>query len=154
MRDDEHLRLLALFHYIYAGLTGLFSCFPMVYLGLGVVMISGGIKDRSGQGPPPELGWFFVIFAAAFILLGWVYASCVALAGRYLTRRRGYWFCFIVACLSCAFAPLGTVLGVFTLIVLLRPSVKAAFGVGGPYPREVRYDYDPAAPGDRYYPAE
>ena len=35
-----------------------------------------------------------------------------------------------MAAISCAFMPFGTVLGVFTLIVLLRPGVKELFGVG------------------------
>jgi hypothetical protein len=32
-----------------------------------------------------------------------------------------------VAALCCAFFPFGTVLGVFTILVLVRPSVKALF---------------------------
>ena len=41
-------------------------------------------------------------------------------------------FCVVVAAISCCFTPLGTVLGVFTLIVLFRPSVKALFGLDAP----------------------
>jgi hypothetical protein len=33
-----------------------------------------------------------------------------------------------VACVSCVFMPIGTILGVFTILVLSRPSVKSAFG--------------------------
>jgi hypothetical protein len=33
----------------------------------------------------------------------------------------------VIAAIQCAFTPFGTVLGVFTLIVLVRPSVKALF---------------------------
>jgi hypothetical protein len=32
-----------------------------------------------------------------------------------------------MACVACLSVPLGTVLGVFTIIVLMRPSVKALF---------------------------
>ena len=35
--------------------------------------------------------------------------------------------CMIVAGLSCMMMPFGTVLGVFTLLVLLKPQVKALF---------------------------
>jgi hypothetical protein len=34
-----------------------------------------------------------------------------------------------MAAISCIFMPFGTVLGVFTIIVLLRPSVKELFAV-------------------------
>jgi hypothetical protein len=50
-------------------------------------------------------------------------------AGRSLARRKRYLFCLIVAGTMCVMCnPLGTVLGVFTIVVLLRPSVKELFG--------------------------
>jgi hypothetical protein len=54
----------------------------------------------------------------------------MAVAGRMLQRRRGYTYCVVMAAIACAFTPIGAVLGVFTLIVLLRPSVKALFRRG------------------------
>jgi hypothetical protein len=39
-------------------------------------------------------------------------------------------FCLAMAGIEAALCmPLGTVLGIFTIIVLMRPSVKQAFGV-------------------------
>ena len=55
------------------------------------------------------------------------YALSLFLAARYLAARRRHMFCVVVAAISCAFSPLGTVLGVFTLIVLYRPSVREQF---------------------------
>jgi hypothetical protein len=55
-------------------------------------------------------------------------ATCEIAAARLLQRRHGYRFIFAVACLECLGFPFGTVLGVFTLVVLLRPSVKQLFG--------------------------
>ena len=50
------------------------------------------------------------------------------LVGRGLAQRKRYMFCLVVACVECLFMPFGTVLGVFTIIVLSRDSVKALFG--------------------------
>jgi hypothetical protein len=36
-------------------------------------------------------------------------------------------FCLVMAGIQCIFMPFGTVLGVFTIIVLMRNSVKEAF---------------------------
>lgn len=36
-------------------------------------------------------------------------------------------FVFVMACVQCANVPFGTALGVFTILVLQRPSVKALF---------------------------
>ena len=51
------------------------------------------------------------------------------IAGRSLAKRCHYWFAFVVACLECLFVPFGTILGVFTLIVLSRNSAKELFGL-------------------------
>ena len=45
----------------------------------------------------------------------------------YLAARRRWLFCMIIAGIQCAFVPLGTVLGIFTLIVLQRDSVRRLF---------------------------
>jgi len=54
-------------------------------------------------------------------------AICILIARRALAKRTRYWFVFVVACIECLFMPFGTVLGVFTLIVLSRESVKKLF---------------------------
>ncbi|KAF0179068.1 MAG: hypothetical protein FD161_1561 [Limisphaerales bacterium] len=125
-QDAEHLRLLTVFHYVVGGLTALFACFPFIHLGIGVFMLlkPEAFKPR----PPPEfLAWIFVVFAAGMILAGWTLALLFVLAGRNLSRRRRYLFCQVVAGVGCIFMPFGTVLGVFTLLVLARPSVRELF---------------------------
>ncbi|PYI82572.1 MAG: hypothetical protein DMF09_14100 [Verrucomicrobia bacterium] len=56
-----------------------------------------------------------------------VFALFLTFAGRSLSRRKHYWFAFVVACIECIFIPFGTILGVFTIIVLSRESVKTLF---------------------------
>jgi hypothetical protein len=76
----------------------------------------------------PELfGWIFIVVAAAMMLFYWALAVLLFVAAGRLRERRGHTFCLVVAGLSCLFQPLGMVLGVFTFIVLLRPSVREAF---------------------------
>lgn len=132
-QDREHLHLLSIFHYIVAALTALFALLPLFHLLLGWTMITRGL-DAAGQRDPfgPVIGWLFVFFASGAIALGLAFAVCLAVAGRDLAQQRGYTFCLVVAAISCLFVPFGSVLGVFTLIVLLRTSVKALFGVPPP----------------------
>lgn len=128
--DRDHLRLLSIFHYVVAALAALFSCIFLVHFGLGATMAF----DATAFGPdppPPFVGVLLMVFGGAAVLVGWSYAVCVALAGRSLARGERYSFCLVMAAISCALMPFGTVLGVFTLLVLLRPSVKPLFGVGG-----------------------
>jgi len=125
-KDLEHLKWLSIGFYVYAGLTALFACFPIIHLVLGIAMITGQMDDGKNS-PPPFFGWFFVGFAAIFILVGWALAIASLFAGKYLKQQKNYTFIFVMAVISCMFAPLGTVLGIFTIIVLLRDSVKHLF---------------------------
>lgn len=127
-QDEEHLRLLSIFHYVVGGMTALFACIPFIHLALGIALVSGAFPVQPGrQGPPPFLGWLFIGIASVFILAGWALAISIFTAGRLLARRSRYMYCFVVAAIECILMPYGTVLGVFTIIVLNRPSVKALF---------------------------
>ncbi|MFM6408142.1 MAG: hypothetical protein ACKPGT_27195, partial [Microcystis sp.] len=64
-----------------------------------------------------------------FFILGEVFAIATIVSGRFLKRRQRYWFSFVMACILCLFTPLGTILGVFTIIVLSRQSVKELYGL-------------------------
>jgi hypothetical protein len=128
--DAEHLRLLAIFHYVVAGFAFLFSFLPLLYAAMGSFFVYAARHGthQPGQEPPPAVvGWIFVGFGCAFFLLGLAIAICILFAGRALARRKHYGFALVVACVECLFLPFGTILGIFTLIVLSRPSAKALF---------------------------
>jgi hypothetical protein len=127
--DSEHLRLLAIFHYVVAGLAAFFSLFPLLYSAMGVFMLYAAHHPGPGnQEPPPAIvGWIFIVLGALFFLAGLAMAICVLIAGRSLAQQRRYWFSLVVACIECLFMPFGTILGVFTIIVLSRESVKTLF---------------------------
>ena len=127
-QDDQHLQLLSIFHYVVGGLLALFSLFPLIHLAMGLGMLTGSFSaDGAGDAEMRMVGGFFVAFAAAFILAGLALAGCVVATGVFLARRTHYTFCLVIAGVECIFMPFGTVLGVFTLVVLLRDPVKAQF---------------------------
>jgi hypothetical protein len=125
-KDAEQLKLLATFHYVLAAVGALFACLPLLHVGLGIMMITRPdwmTNGHKASAPPAFFGYFIVAMAAFFILLGWTMAVCTFLSGRYLNQRRRRTFSFVVAAILCVFMPLGTVLGVFTLVVLSKESV-------------------------------
>ena len=128
-QDQEHLKLLSIFHYIVGGLAALFAFFPIIHLILGILFIvaPNRITGSGGQPPPPFIGWIFAIIGGGLMILGWAFAVCLIMAGRFIAKRKHYIFCLVMAGLNCLFMPFGTVLGVFTIIVLIRPSVKELF---------------------------
>ena len=130
-QDKEHLKLLSIFHYVVGGMITLFSCIPIIHLimGISIILMPESMTDGRGEGPPAFLGWFFVLFPLVFILCGWILGACVIYAGICLGKFKKHTFCLIMAGIVCLFMPVGTVLGVFTIIVLLRPAVKDLFSL-------------------------
>jgi len=129
-QDKEHLRLLAIFHYVVAGLAALFSFFPLLYTTVGAIFIFAARHGtpKPGEELPPEfLGWIFIVLGALFFLAGVTMAICILIAGRSLSLCKRYSFALVMACIECLFMPFGTILGVFTIVVLSRESVKALF---------------------------
>jgi len=129
-QDAEHLRLLSIFHYVVAGVAGFCSFFPLLYMVLGFVFVVLSHRPPTNptqEVPPAALGWAFVGLGIFLFLLGVTFALVLVLAGRSLSRRKRYWFVFVVACIECIFIPFGTILGVFAIIVLSRESVKTLF---------------------------
>jgi hypothetical protein len=133
-QDDEHLKLLSVFHYVVGGITALFASFPALHVIVGLIMVFAPFPAEAEGEPPPELfGWFFVVAGAVMVVIGWTIALVILTAGRFLARRKHHLFCLVVAGVECLFFPFGTVLGVFTIIVLMRPSVQQAFEANGPW---------------------
>lgn len=123
--DIQYLNLLSTFHYIVAGIMALVSCMYMIG---GYAMVSGRFfPGPNGAAPPPFVAWIFGVTTAVATVAGWTLAVCVVIAARKLRSRRNRIFCMVVAAIECTFTPFGTVLGVFTIIVLNKNSVKQVF---------------------------
>jgi hypothetical protein len=130
-QDDSQLRLLSVLHYVLAALSAFFSSFFLIHVAWGISIWRGVSLFPSPPhgGPPVPFGIMMMFIGGAAVLAGWIFAACLVVAGRSLAARRRYIFCLVVAALACVLCnPLGIGLGVFTFIVLLRPSVKELFG--------------------------
>src|SRR5438874_3174269 len=132
-QDKEHLRLLAIFHYIVAGLAALFSFFPLLYTTVGAIFIFAARHGTAKPGeelPPEFVGWIFAVIGSVLFLIGLAMTICILIAGRSLALCKRYSFALVMACIECLFIPFGTILGVFTIVALSRESVKALFLTG------------------------
>lgn len=127
--DAEHLRLLSIFHFVSSGIAFMGVVFSSVYLLiLQMVFSNPDVWAKSQQGPPPaELMAIFRWFIGVFLLWFLVGAVANLLSGLYMRSRRHRTFSMVVAGLNCVHIPLGTILGVFTFIVLGRESVRQLY---------------------------
>jgi hypothetical protein len=125
--DAQHLRYLTIAHYVGAAITALFACFPLIYFSVGLIFLFNLPTTEGGDPFPVQLFGLMFALIGGMAMLGWAFAALIFVAGRSLAARKRYTFCFVMAALCCASFPLGTVLGVFTILVLTRPTVKAMF---------------------------
>jgi hypothetical protein len=130
-QDLDQIKILSIFHFVVAGIAALFACFPIFHLLMGISMLTGSFfpndTPTNMSFPFSLFGLMFTIIPAAMILFGWAFAISLAISGYFLFKKQHYMFCMIMAGICCIFMPFGTVLGVFTIIVLIRPSVKELF---------------------------
>ena len=140
-QDEDNLRLISIFHYVLGGVTILGASVFLIHFGMGLAMLlnPAWMAGKNGDAPPAFMGWMFTLMGGAAVTLGWTLGAFTIHAGRCLAKRNSYNLAFVLACLNCLHAPMGTALGVFTILVLSRPSVKALFGVPGAAPT-----YDPS----------
>ena len=128
--DTQHLKLLSVLHYIGAGFALLGVIFTVLHYLMFSTMMSNPdfFKDSPPGTPAPQefwqiMRWFYAVCGA------WLVSSLVlnVLAGIYLRAKKHRTLCIVVAALNCLHVPLGTILGIFTIVVLARSSVREAF---------------------------
>ncbi len=130
-RDYEHLRLLTLFHTILGILIILFSSIFIIHavLGLTIFLHPASFGGPAKNQPPPAFGLLFFLLGGLFVLGGWFLGALTIYAGQCLRMRKKYTFIQVIEALLCFFiTPFGTALGIFTLLTLNQPTVKAMFG--------------------------
>lgn len=142
LTDVENLKVLTLCHFILGGVTALFSCVFILYIVIGLMLAHNpnaftpapttsapsSASVPAALGFPPTMGYLFAVIGTLAVLGGWTLGGLTAYAGRCMQARRRYLYILIIAGCNCAFMmPLGTVLGVFTFIVMARPTVRALF---------------------------
>lgn len=129
--DLEHLRLLKMFFYLKAGVTALFaSLFIFHFIFMVILAVNPSMfGETKGSGEFPAL--VFGIVIGLFICLGWLIAILSAYAGKCIGQRKNRGLIYTMAAINCLFIPYGTALGIFTFMVMNRPSVKTLFSAGG-----------------------
>lgn len=130
--DDEHLRLLALFHYISGGLGILFSSMFIVHAAVMGFLAANADKFQglSGNKAAAIPAGFFIVLAVVFgllVFLGIAYGVAQIYSGRLISQGKYRMFSLVVAVPNLLFIPYGTLLSVMTLIVLNRESVRQRY---------------------------
>ncbi len=126
-KNLENLRVLGIFYYVVAAFAAMIALIPMIHLTIGSVLLIVSLVNPKVMFPLTFVGGVFVLVASFLILLGATFGICLFFAGRFLRQTRHYYFCLVMGGVACVFFPWGTVLGVFTLVLLSKEEVKSLF---------------------------
>jgi hypothetical protein len=128
MSPDRKIRTLAICYYAYAAYIAI--------VGLGVlVVLLAMFPFAFGLGKPPlqtpeaqrQIASTLHLVSALIGALAAAQAVAYAWAARMLNQRRGRVLTIVLGCLALGSLPIGTALGVFTLVVLLDDAVAMQF---------------------------
>jgi hypothetical protein len=131
--EEQQLRVLEVLHYALGGITAAFFPFGLYFLYEGWGLMHPPPEERIAYRPGQEL-LDPVLWGAALVTLGvlWVtlclmHGGLLAYVGRCIARRRRRLFSVVFSIFDLTYAPLGSALGIYALVVLSRPKVKAMF---------------------------
>ena len=131
-KDREHLKLLAIFHFVFAGLALVGRGLPWCPLPPSCTRSSRILRCGNRRARPCPQGfldafiWFY-LFMGVVLLTGLVLN---VLSGLFLWQKRNRVFSLVIGGLNCLQIPFGTALGVFTILVLSRDSVRQMYAGG------------------------
>lgn len=125
----QTLDLLAIFHYVLAGLMYLKGTISVIFMGIGTIAVSGVIADQPHDMAETlvVLGLLFFAAPMIFLVIAWTAATLVLFAGRRIAKRTNLTYCQVIAGLECLCFPFGTILGIISLITLTKAEAKEIF---------------------------
>ena len=132
-RDGEHLKLLRIFHFVVGGIAIAFaSLFVLHAVFSFVLFFNPEIFPTPPETPPfPDqarpMFLMLAIMASVYVVGGWIVGLLIIISGFRIGQLRSRTFSLVMAGIMCMGFPFGTALGVCTLIVLLRPSVRERY---------------------------
>ena len=137
--SHKYLNILGAFHFVVAAIIAMVACFPILHLVVGISLLADPAFAPAEADVPGSFGLmfrlmpvFFIVIAGSMILGGWLLALAVSFGGLSLLQRRRHTYCLVMGGVECVFTPIGTVLGVVTLLLLTRPETRQLFdGRGG-----------------------
>lgn len=108
--------------YLVSGILNLLGVLGfMTYGFLGTLFL--GHTDRDAE----ITSWVFMLVGIVGASIFLIFGIINLLASKYIKEKRNYNFVFVAAVISCISGVLRLILGVFTIIEITKPEVKALF---------------------------
>lgn len=125
--NSDLFTIVSIFHFVAGGFQILLSSIGVIYMALGYMITSGAIDSPKSEPPPEILGWILsfagLVFAVVLLTLG----ILVLKTGFNLMKKRSRTFCIVIDAILCLMIPFGTIVGIFGLVLLMKPETEELF---------------------------
>ena len=138
-KDKEHLKVIMICHYVSAGLALPGIAFLVLHYSLmKQFFLNPKLWEKTKEPLPFDpnlfadyLPWFYALMGLLMIIA----ATLCLICARSIQKRKRRTLSMVIAIINGLHFPLGTVLAVFTLIVLSRDSVAQLYNTPSESPR-------------------
>ena len=126
--ENKKLHTLIIAHYV-AGVIGVIvSCFALSKSGLGMEILNNTESITELELIMQKVfGWFYVVSGIILFITGEILSVSLIVSAHFMKRNVAHLFSIIVAAASCIVFPIGTALGIITIITLSDTSIKELY---------------------------
>ena len=110
--------------------TNNLNTYRILYIIKGIFNLLGAvffIEVNQNAEMPFDMSTFFGIICGIGFVMSLIFGIVTLLGAKYIGEARNYTFVLIVAILNCLTGILGILLGIFSIIEINKPHVKALF---------------------------
>ena len=131
--DNEHLKLLSLFHYIFGGIILAYAFFIILQFIFLFYFLETFLRNSSfntftsNNDFDPLIFKFILYIGIAFFIIMLIGGILEILSGKFIKARKNRTFSYIIAILNLLSIPYGSILGIMTLTVLGRNTIKEMY---------------------------
>ncbi len=128
-KDESDLGTLSLLTKIYGGLCAFGGVLMVALLAVMAFLIPAerAASGRAGGGEGAEVTILYLIIAVIGAVISGAMAFLYFKSADCIKKRQCKTLIYVAAALACTNAPLGLALGIYTFVLLERPSIKGLF---------------------------
>ncbi|MEJ1222229.1 hypothetical protein [Sediminicola sp. 1XM1-17] len=126
-RTNNNLNTFSILYLVKGILTLSISLFFVFYVFIGFVIGNSDDWRYETDSLPINPAIIIIAIGAIGVIISIIMGILTLMASKYLRDTKNYNFIFVMAVINCLTGILGILLGIFTIIELMKPDVKQLF---------------------------